>query len=185
MAAVSSGVVDRSPAWDEPLETPRGRPGVRTLLSLALIVTAVSIAFAVRGICWEALVLALPFALLALVMTRGKDVLVVVGTVVALAIGFVAVEAVNLSAYHSIALSGPPRVIVWCGQILAPAEVVAARSDTDFKRLAHGGPVHTVGVTPQGSSIVAAGTNAAWGCPWQLYVALGHGQWEYYTQDPM
>jgi hypothetical protein len=108
-----------------------------------------------------------------------------VAVVLFLLVSLFVVEGVNLYTYHSVLLSTAPRMIRWCGQDMAPQGApVEARSDSDFERLANGGPVHTVGVTPEGSAIVAAGSNAAWGCAWQLYVALGNNRWQFYTQDP-
>ncbi len=96
------------------------------------------------------------------------------------------VEVVNINTYHTVFLTGTPRIMLWCGQVLAPQGApVLARTEADLERLAHGGPVRTVGVTPTGSTIVATGSNAYWGCQWQLYVALGNDRWQLYMQDPM
>jgi hypothetical protein len=76
-------------------------------------------------------------------------------------------------------------MILWCGKEMGTTgSTVVAHSTADFLRLADGGPVAEVGVTPAGSAIVAAGGNAYWGCPWQLYVAVGNDHWVYYSQDP-
>jgi hypothetical protein len=154
-------------------------------LGLAALVVTLILAFLIRGICWEALVLAAPAMVLVTAAFRFRDILVTVSVVVLLCVAFLVVEGVDLYSYHSLSLSGTPRMILWCGQDMAPQGLpVVAHSDADFERLAHGGPVTEVGVTPAGSEVIAAGRNASWGCPWQLYVALGNDRWRYYTQDP-
>jgi hypothetical protein len=157
----------------------------RTLAGLGVTAMTLGVSFVARGICWEAIAFATPLLILVAAIGRFRDIVLTAAVVLFLIVGLLVVEGVNLYSYHSVLLSTTPRMIRWCGQDLAPQGApVEARSDSDFERLAGGGPVHMIGVTPEGSAVVAAGTNAAWGCAFQLYVALGSGRWQLYTQDP-
>jgi hypothetical protein len=177
--------IDEASIWSDEsadLAPPRSR---WTLVGLAVMALTLALTFLIRGICWEALVISALVMILVAGIARFRDVVLTVAVVVFLILGLFVVEGVNVHTYHSVLFTSRPRIVLWCGQEMAPQGApVLARSDSDFARLAHGGPVRTVGVTPEGSTIVAAGSNAAWGCPWQLYVALGGDRWQFYTQDP-
>jgi hypothetical protein len=177
--------LDDATIWSEVPDRDLKRRARWSPLGLGALAAILALAFVVRGICWEGLVIAAPAMVVVAAAFRFRDVLVTVGVVVMLSLGFLVVEGVNVYSYHSVSFSGAPHIIVWCGREMAPSNApVVARSDADLGRLAEGGPVQQVGVTPAGSAIVAAGANAYWGCPWQLYVPVGNDNWEYYTQDP-
>jgi hypothetical protein len=179
-------VVDETELWDDDTDTATPGRSRWTLIGLVAMACALGLAFVLRGICWEALAIAAPVLIIIALVRRFRDVVLTVGVVVMLALGLVVLESVNVYTYHSVLQIGTPRIILWCGQELAPqGPLVSVSSDAGFEHLTDGGPVRTIGVTPAGSAIVASGSNASWGCPFQLYVAVGGNRWQQYTQDPM
>jgi hypothetical protein len=177
--------IEEPSIWSEVSADPAAPRSRWTLVGLAVMAMALGLTFLIRGICWEALVISALIMMAVAGIARFRNVVLTVAVVVFLILGLIVVEGVNVYKYHSVLFTRTPRIVLWCGQEMAPQGApVLARSDSDFERLAHGGPVRTVGVTPEGSAIVAAGSNAEWGCQWQLYVALGNDRWQYYSQDP-
>jgi len=154
--------------------------------STLLVAAALTAALIVRGICWEAIAWTAPVAA-AIALIYRREVLVSVAAAAILVAGTVTVEIVDVGWYHSVSPFGAPRMMVWCGTDLAPqGPPIKISSTKGFERATGGGPVISYGVTPDGSAIVGAGGNAeTFRCQWQVFVAVGNGQWLEYTQDPI
>jgi hypothetical protein len=146
---------------------------------------ALSGAFIVRGVCWEAVAWAVPVGA-AVAVIRKRQLVVVVGVFAILVAGIVTLEVVDVGWYHAAWPFATPHMMVFCGADYAPeGPPIKITSTEGFKRAAGGGPVIGYGVTPNGSAVVGAGSNGWLGCQWQVFVAVGSGRWLEYTQDPL
>ena len=121
---------------------------------------------------------ALGSALAVRVAHLARHVAVVTLVVVAL-IGLGWVELINKAQYGTLALSGAPPLVRWCGTTYEPSGVVTAEPSTG------GGPPYTqILRTPSGYDVfgVALGGHRACGAPVPLFVRVGAQRYRAY--DP-
>lgn len=177
--------------WGKPLPgatardlTPPGAPALvspfRVLAGLAVVAVVTWLLEAVVGLgpCLEVVLAAALGSALALRFAHLARHVAVVTLVVVAMIGLGWVELINKAQYGTLALSGPPPLVRWCGTTYQPSGVVVAAPSTG------GGPPYTqILRTPSGYDVfgVALRGHRSCGAPVPLFVQVGPQRYSAYA----
>jgi hypothetical protein len=177
--------------WGKPLpEAPAGKGNgattapvspLRVLAAAALVGVVIWLLVSVAGLgpSWGVVLLAAAGTAAGVRLAHAARRVVVVTLVVVAMTGLGWIELVNVVQYGTLALTGPPPLVRWCGATYRPSGVVTAAPSTGI------GPRYTkILRTPSGHDVfgVTLQGHHACGRPGAVFVSVGPGRFAAY--DP-
>jgi hypothetical protein len=168
-----------APARDTVRAAPVSR--VRVAAALAVVGASAWILVSVAGLgpSWKVVVVAAVGSGGAVRFAHGARRLAVVTLVVVALAGLGWIELINSVQYGTLALTGAPPMVRWCGTAYRPSGVITAAPSTGA------GPAYSkILRTPSGYDVfgVALGGHGACGTSGAVFVRVGHGLFAAY--DP-
>jgi len=152
-------------AWRAPApETAASLGGQLQLASIIAVISIAALLIALHGVNWVTAVLAGALGALSLFVIQRRLLGPLLAGLLILAVGMLAVEAINLAQYRSLSLDGPPSTIQVCGRSYVAGRTISpamARGPRDggvaLDQVLRSAkvPLHEVASTPSGSAIFA------------------------------